>query len=129
MSREEYRRNCDRKLTEVQENRLVKHINVLTERGNAPTYAMVRRFAEELSKKSMGKNWPHKFVKRNNKKLSTGYLDAIEMSRKKADSARSYQRWFDQVMQSKLWRYGCSNCHNIGVRCHRQIRHPAFKYL
>ncbi len=96
--REQYLRNIDRKLTEKQEMKLVKHINTLTLRGNAPTYPMVRRYAEEISKKSMGKNWPGKFVQRQSKHLDRGFLDAIEISRKKADSAKRYQRWFDQVI-------------------------------
>jgi hypothetical protein len=98
MSREQYRRNCDRKLTEIQEKKLVKHINVLTDRGWAPSYPMVRRFAAEISKKSVGKNWPAKFVKRHSNILNRGFLEAIEIARKKADSAKGYQRWFDQVI-------------------------------
>jgi transposase-like protein len=97
MARDEYLRNCDRKLTIVQETRLVKHINVLTNRGYAPSHQMVRRFAQEIGKKSVGKNWPRKFVKRHSNILASGFLDAIELSRKMADSAKSYQRWFDQV--------------------------------
>ena len=97
VSRDEYKRNVSRLLTDAQEKRLVKYINVLTERGNAPSYTMIRRFAAEISKKSVGKNWPSAFVSRNSKTLSSGYLDAIEMTRKKADSVKNYQKWFDQV--------------------------------
>jgi hypothetical protein len=97
ISREQYRQQCDRKLTQTQEKQLVKHIKTLTNRGWAPTYPMVRRFAKEISKKSVGKNWPAKFVNRNRKDLATGFLEAIEIARKKADSVKGYQRWFNQV--------------------------------
>lgn len=128
-SREEYRRNINRNLTETQEKKLIKHINTLTERGNAPTYPMVRRFAEEICKKSVGKNWPWKFVKRNSNKLASGFLDAIEIGRKKADSANSYQRWFDQVLLIILSIWCCSNCLYIVVRSYRQTRHQASQHI
>lgn len=98
--REQYLTQNGRKLSPVQEKRLIKHINVLTERGNAPTYPMIKRFASEISKKSMGKNWAAKFVKRYSNKLASGFLQAIEASRTKADSVTSYQRWFDQVRKA-----------------------------
>ena len=90
VSREVYRQTCERKLTPIQEQKLVKHINVLTDRGWAPSYPMVRRFVAEISKKSIGKNWPGKFVDRNKKHLARGFLEAIEIARTKADSAKSY---------------------------------------
>jgi hypothetical protein len=98
--REQYLTQNGRNLSPVQEKQLIKHINVLTERGNAPTYPMVNRFASEISKKSIGKNWAAKFVKRNSDKLASGFLQAIEANRTKADSVSNYQRWFDQVRQA-----------------------------
>lgn len=56
---------------------------------------MVNRFASEISKKSIGKNWAAKFIKRNSDKLVSGFLQAIEVNRTKADSISNYQRWFD----------------------------------
>lgn len=97
VSREQYLHQINRKLTVSQEKKLIKHVNILTNHGNLPTYPMVRRFASEISKKSLGKHWAQKFVKRYKDKLSSGFLDAIEVNRKKADSPKSYQRWFDQV--------------------------------
>lgn len=100
--REQYLAQNGRKLSPVQEKRLIRHINVLTERGNAPTYPMVNRFASEISKKSMGKNWAARFVKRNSKTLASGFLQAIEANRTKADSVANYQRWFDQVRKGLI---------------------------
>jgi transposase-like protein len=97
MSREAYLQQTNRKLSIAQEKRLIKHINVLTERGNAPKYPMINRFTAEISGKSMGKNWAARFVKRFSGELSSSFLQAIEASRTKADSVVSYQRWFDQV--------------------------------
>ena len=129
VSREVYRQQCDRKLSPAQEKRLIKHINVLTDRGWAPSYPMVRRFAAEISQKSVGKNWPGKFVKRNKKVLASGFLQAIEIARKKADSAKSYQRWFDQVSNPIP---PCCCCINLicAVECeHRPLSCIAEEYI
>jgi hypothetical protein len=129
VSREEYRRNINRKLTEVQEKKLIKYINTLTDRGNAPTYPLVRRFAQEICKKSVGKNWPKKFVKRYPNDLREGFLEAIEISRKKADSAKSYQLWFDQVFQPISSYIGSSNIDLIAIPIHRSIQSQTIKHV
>ena len=63
---------------------------MLTDRGWTLSYLIVRRLAVEISKKSVEKNWPGKFVKRNKKQLASRFLQAIEIARKKVDSAKSY---------------------------------------
>lgn len=128
-SREVYRQQCERKLSPPQEKRLVKHINVLTDRGWAPSYPMVRRFAAEISKKSVGKNWPGKFVKRNEKHLASGFLQAIEIARKKADSAKSYQRWFDQVFEPLPPCCCCIKLMCAVERLHRSLSCLAQEYI
>ena len=36
-------------------------------------------------------------MKRNEHRLSTAYLDALEISRKRSDSSKSYSAWFTEV--------------------------------
>ncbi len=51
------------RLTFVQEETLIKHINSLTDRGLPPTSRIVRNLAEEIIGGSVGKNWTGEFVK------------------------------------------------------------------
>ena len=52
------------RLTLVQEEALIKHINSLTNRGLPPTSRMVRNLAEEIINRPIGKNWTGDFVRR-----------------------------------------------------------------
>ena len=52
----------EQKLTDVQEESLIKQINKLTDKGIFSTRTMVKNFAEKIIKDSMGKNWTNEFV-------------------------------------------------------------------
>ena len=84
-------------LTAQQESDLVAYINKLTERGTPPTNSMVKTFALELSHKRPGKSWLSRFVGRHSNQLTSGFLQAKDQSRKKADNCYEYSRYFDQV--------------------------------
>ena len=51
-------------LTTIEEEELIKHINMLTDHGLQPTSAMVQNIAEEMIGWAVGKNWTGQFVKR-----------------------------------------------------------------
>lgn len=97
LSRDEYLALHNGKLNKPQENILIKHIDMLSAKGCPPTHAMLRNFAREICGKSVGKMWSFRFVKRNEQILSKGFLDSLEFSRKKADSARSFAKYFSKV--------------------------------
>src|SRR4051812_47273987 len=77
----EHRKN----LTDVQEEVLVKHINMLSDRGIPPTAQIVKNLAEELIGHEVGKNWTAKFVRRHNTKLKSLYLRTMDNQRVKAE--------------------------------------------
>jgi transcriptional regulator with XRE-family HTH domain len=52
--RAQYKQEIARKLTDIQEKKLCDHKDRLTVRGIPPTFAHVRRLAEEMSKKEIG---------------------------------------------------------------------------
>ena len=97
MSRDDYRAQTIKKLTDLQEKKLCDYIDKLTEYGVPPTFPQIRRWATEISKDYIGKGWPGSFVKRNEHRLSTAYLNALEISRKRSDSSKSYSAWFTEV--------------------------------
>jgi flagellar motor protein MotB len=51
-------------LTIEQEEQLISHINMLTNRGLPPTSSIVRNLAEEIIERPVGKNWTGQFVQR-----------------------------------------------------------------
>ena len=91
-------------LSPIQERDLVLYINKLTEIGLPPTPAMVRNIAGDISEKIPGKDWSHRFCKRWRHTLDSRYLQAIDLSRQKADSERSYTFYFE-LLDIKLRQY------------------------
>lgn len=85
------------RLTYMQEETLVGHINRLTLRGTPPTSRIVRNIAEEISGQSLGPNWTTRFVKRHEKQLKSLYLRTIDNMRKKADYAPYFRYLYDLV--------------------------------
>ena len=91
-------------LSPPQERRLVKYINRITEIGLPPTPSMVRNFAHSICQKEPGKGWSSRFCKRWSHVLDSRYLTAIDISRQKADSKRSYAFYFD-LLDQKIRQY------------------------
>ena len=74
-------------LSNQQEKELISYINKLTERGIPPTNAIIRVFAQDISKKKPGKNWAYRFVQAHQDKLQSRFLQGADLDRKKADNA------------------------------------------
>jgi hypothetical protein len=51
------------RLTNTQEEVLIKHINEFTDRGLPPTSQIVKNLAEEILHDKVGKNWVSDFVR------------------------------------------------------------------
>ncbi|KAF1925348.1 uncharacterized protein M421DRAFT_70128 [Didymella exigua CBS 183.55] len=86
------RRDCQpnsKKLTEPEEQVIIRHILDLDQRGFAPTYAAVRDMADKLlaarGRGRVGVNWPSTFVKRTDS-LTTRFNQAVREER----SAKGY---------------------------------------
>lgn len=101
-------------LTPKQERDLVQYISTLTERGTCPTPAMVATFARDIAGKEPGRSWSHRFCKRHQDILSSGYLSNIDQNRKNADTERWYRFYFD-LISKKIQQYGIlpGNMYNI----------------
>ena len=84
-------------LTTIEEEELIKHINMLTDHGLPPTSAMVQNIAEEMIGQAVGKNWMGQFVKRYKDRLQSVYLRNIDNMRTQAEYAPMIQHFFDLV--------------------------------
>ena len=96
-SREDYNRFFNGKLSKAQEDHLCDYIDELTKRSIAPTHAMLRTWAYEISAIPVGRNWPYRFVQRHGDRVKSMYLKGIESACTKADSEFEYSRWFELV--------------------------------
>jgi hypothetical protein len=88
------------RLTNSQEEALVKEINRLSERGMPPTSQFVRNFANEIIQGCVGKNWVGDFVYRWRKHLRSIFLENIDNSRKKAEYEPIFRQFYDLVFTS-----------------------------
>src|SRR5438045_4722332 len=84
-------------LTNMEEEELIKHINMLTDRGLPPTSAMVQNIAEEMIGRAVGKNWTGQFVKRYKDRLQRVYLRNIDNMTIQSDYLPIIQHFFDLV--------------------------------
>lgn len=105
------RRDCQpnsKKLTQLEEQVLVKYILDLEARGFAPTYAAVRDMADRLlaarGAGQVGVHWPRNFVKRTDS-LTTRFNRAYDRQRALCEDAGLIKSWFNIVEQTKA-KYG-----------------------
>jgi hypothetical protein len=105
------RRDCQpnaKKLTELEEEVIVKYILDLDHRGFAPTYAAVRDMADKLlaarGAGQVGVQWPRNFVKRT-ESLKTRFNRAYDVQRALCEDPVLIRSWFELVEQTKL-KYG-----------------------
>jgi hypothetical protein len=102
------RRDCQphtKKLTELEEEVIVRYILDLDQRGFAPTYAAVRDMADRLlavrSGGQVGVQWPRNFVKRTDS-LKTRFNRAYDRQRALCEDPVLIRSWFELVEQTKL---------------------------
>ena len=105
------RRDCQpnsKKLTQLEEEVIVKHILDLDLRGFAPTYAAVRDMANRLlaarGADQVGVHWPRNFVKRTDS-LTTRFNRAYDRQRALCEDPVLIRGWFELVEQTKA-KYG-----------------------
>jgi len=84
-------------LTAEQEEQLILHINMLTNRGLPPTSQIVRNLAEEMICRKVGKNWTGQFIQRHKDRLQSLYLRNIDNMRTQAEYAPVIKLFFDLV--------------------------------
>jgi hypothetical protein len=101
-------------LTNKQELVLVKEIQRLCDCCLPPTLAMVALWASCVCGKQPGKNWSADFKARHKDVLDCRYLNTIDLSRHKADSAASHRQYFSTLRQ-KIDQYSIQphNCYNM----------------
>jgi hypothetical protein len=105
------RRDCkpnSKKLTQLEEEVIVRYILDLDTRGFAPTYAAVRDMADKLLAARggghVGVHWPRNFVKRTNS-LTTRFNRAYDRQRALCEDPVLIRSWFELVEQTKA-KYG-----------------------
>ena len=101
------RRDCQpnsKKLTQLEEEVIVRHILDLDQRGFAPTYALVRDMADRLLATrdggQVGFHWPRNFVKRQDS-LTTRFNRAYDRQRALCEDPVLIKGWFELVEQTK----------------------------
>jgi hypothetical protein len=111
--REQYRENLSL-LTYNQQEFLVKYIDKLTKRGLPPNPHNVRIFASNICGKMPGKNWVSRFVNNHRDQLSSEYLAAFDLCRKKADNWFMINRYFNMIEEKfKKHEYRQENVYNM----------------
>jgi len=105
------RRDClpnSKKLTELEEEVIVRYILDLDQRGFAPTYAAVRDMADKLlaarGAGQVGQKWPANFVRRTDS-LKTRFNRAYDRQRALCEDPVLIRSWFELVEQTKA-KYG-----------------------
>ena len=101
------RRDCQpnsKKLTQLEEEVITRHILDLDRRVFAPTYAAVRDMADKLlAQRGVGRvgvHWPRNFVKRTDS-LTTRFNRPYDRQRALCEDPILIQRWFELVEQTK----------------------------
>ena len=84
-------------LSITHEKMLVERINTLSARGMPPTPQFVKNLVAEMTEKEVGDHWVSRFVKRQEGKLLSIYLENIDYARRVADNGRHFKHYFDQV--------------------------------
>ena len=85
------------RLTDAQENSLIRQINVLTDREIPPTPSMIKNFAEEMLKDSMKKNWTNEFVRRYNDQLKNLYLKNFDKNRMQFEYLSIFKQFYNLI--------------------------------
>jgi hypothetical protein len=105
------RRDCQtnsKKLTQQEEEVIVKYILDLDLRGFSPTYAAVRDMADKLLLARggcpVGRDWPRNFVKRTDS-LTTRFNRPYDRQRALCEDPVLISSWFELVEQTKA-KYG-----------------------
>ena len=105
------RRDCQpnsKKLTQLEEEVIVRYILDLDGRGFAPTYAAIRAMANKLlaarGAGQVGQKWPANFVKRTDS-LTTRFNRAYDRQRALCEDPVLIQAWFELIEQTKA-KYG-----------------------
>ncbi|RYN80126.1 hypothetical protein AA0117_g3420 [Alternaria alternata] len=97
-----------RKLTQREEEVIVRHILDLDARGFAPTYAAVRDIADKLlaarGAGQVGVHWPRNFVKRTDS-LTTCFNRPYDRQRALCEDPALIRSWFKLVEETKT-KYG-----------------------
>jgi hypothetical protein len=100
-------RDCppnSKKLTELEEEVIIRYILDLDLRGFSPTYAAVRDMADKLLAArgggQVGVHWPRNFVKRTDS-LKTRFNRAYDRQRALCEDPILIRSWFELVEQTK----------------------------
>ena len=78
VAREESVSLYKKKLTDVQEQELLKHINKLSDRGLPPTPSILENLVVEITKEPVGQNWVDRFCERYKNEIKSIYLRRID---------------------------------------------------
>ena len=93
-----------KKLTVVQEQELLKHVNKLSDRGLPPTPKILENLVYEITKEPVGQNWVDRFCERYKDEIKSIYLRRIDRRRQVADNSIWFEHFYSQI-RSILFSY------------------------
>ncbi len=96
-SREQVTSETHQRLSSIQEDELLRHIDALTNKYIPPTTQIVRNLAEEILQADVGKNWASRFIKRHSKRICSVYLRPIDNARASAETPAIFERFYTLV--------------------------------
>ncbi|SMY21355.1 unnamed protein product [Zymoseptoria tritici ST99CH_1A5] len=76
---------------------------------NAPS-----SFVHDIAKVYPSRHWVPRFVRRHKDQINSRYLNPLDKSRKKADSARHYKAYYD-LLKSKIKQYNIEPCNTYNM--------------
>jgi len=111
--REQYREQISL-LNYEQQKFLINHIDKLTKKGLPPNPRNIRLLAHNICGIMPGENWVSRFVKSHRDQLSSEYLNAFDLRRKRADNWFMISRYFNKLEEKfKEHKYEIQNVYNM----------------
>lgn len=102
------------KLTQQQEEELVKYIEELNARHIPPTREMIRNFASAVAQTPCSDRWVTRFLNRHHHLLISLWVTAMDSNRHNAESEAKYSMYFD-LLQQKIAQYEIEPAHTYNM--------------
>ncbi|PVH91344.1 hypothetical protein DM02DRAFT_546012, partial [Periconia macrospinosa] len=97
-SRKDYINNAS-KLSQQQEDYLVKYIQELTERRLPPTRSMIKNFAELVAGEPVSERWVSRFLATHHQRLLSKWNVCMDRNRHQADSVLKYTLYYELLQE------------------------------
>jgi len=105
---------AQQKLTQQQEEELVKYIEELTARHIPPTREMIANFASAVAQEPVSESWVTRFINKYSIYLISQYSTGMDTDCHNADSYSKYELYFN-LLQRKIAKYKVNAEHTYNI--------------